>query len=440
MKPNVVFYFSDQQRWDTVTEEVMPFLNEFKKEGVEFLENFTCQPVCGPARACLQTGVYATENGSFKNAVALNGNIKPLAEYFNEAGYDTAYIGKWHLASDSKKRVHVEKKPVPEELRGGYKYWMAADVLEFTSTGHGGGYVYDTDGKRVDFSEYRADAIGGFAVDYVKNHRSDKPFFLFVSQLEPHHQNNHHAFEGPEKYKKEYENHPLPSDLTFLKGDYKKNYPDYLAAIRSLDDNFCRLVQALKEKGQLDNTVLFYTSDHGCHFKTRNLEYKRSPHDASIHTPLIICGGAFKGGKKVDYPTGLIDLSATLLDVAGIEIPKSFKGKSLLKVLNGEDKPREAVFVQVSEAQTARAIRTARYTYSVRSLNLPYISGKMGAKLYFEDYLYDNSTDPDQKHNLIKDKASADVRKQLKARLVAEMKNAGEAEPKILPAIIVRKK
>ena len=169
MRPNIVFYFSDQQRWDTVNEEVMPFLNEFKSDGVEFLENFTCQPVCGPARACLQTGVYATQNGSFKNAVALDKNIKPLAEYFNEAGYDTAYVGKWHLASDNKKRVHVERKSVPEELRGGYKHWMAADVLEFTSTGYGGGYVYDTDGNRVDFSGYRADAIGGVAGDYVLN-------------------------------------------------------------------------------------------------------------------------------------------------------------------------------------------------------------------------------------------------------------------------------
>lgn len=440
MRPNIVFYFSDQQRWDTVNEEVMPFLNEFKSDGVEFLENFTCQPVCGPARACLQTGVYATQNGSFKNAVALDKNIKPLAEYFNEAGYDTAYVGKWHLASDNKKRVHVERKPVPEELRGGYKHWMAADVLEFTSTGHGGGYVYDTDGNRVDFSGYRADAIGGFAVDYVLNHESDKPFFLFVSQLEPHHQNNHHAFEGPEKYRKQFENYPPPSDLTFLKGDYEKSYPNYLAAIRSLDDNFRRLVDALAETGRLENTVVFYTSDHGCHFKTRNLEYKRSPHDASIHTPLIIWGGAFRGGKTADYPTSLIDLPATLLDVAGIEVPKSFAGKSLLKVQKGEDKPREAVFVQVSEAQTARAVRTSRYTYSVRSLNPPYISGRMGAKVYFEDYLYDNEADPDQKRNLVKDKNYADVRKQLKALLLKEMKKAGEAEPKILPAVIVRKK
>ena len=201
-----------------------------------------------------------------------------------------------------------------------------------------------------------------------------------------------------------------------------------------------RLVDALAETGRLENTVVFYTSDHGCHFKTRNLEYKRSPHDASIHTPLIIWGGAFRGGKTADYPTSLIDLPATLLDVAGIEVPKSFAGKSLLKVQKGEDKPREAVFVQVSESQTARAVRTSRYTYSVRSLNPPYISGRMGAKVYFEDYLYDLEKDPIEKHNLIKDPKYASERKKLKEMLIREMTAAGEKEPKILPAVFTRKK
>ncbi len=440
MKPNIVFYFADQQRWDTVNSEVMPFLTELSADAVSFSENFTCQPVCGPARACLQTGVYATQNGSFKNAVALDTNIKPLAEYFNEAGYDTAYVGKWHLASDSGKGAHFEKKAVPVELRGGYKYWMAADVLEFTSTGYGGGYVYDTDGNRVDFSGYRADAIGDFAVDYVKNRKSDKPFFLFVSQLEPHHQNNHRTFEGKTEYVDDFKNYPLPDDLTFLRGDYKKNYPNYLAAIRALDDNFRKLTESLDEAGVLENTVIFYTSDHGCHFKTRNLEYKRSPHDASIHTPLVIYGGEFKGGRTVSSPTSLIDLPATLLDVAGIEIPEDYVGKSLLKVLKGEDKPHDAVFVQVSEAQTARAIRTDRYTYSVRSPRLPYVFQKKGSRVYVEDYLYDNKLDPSQKNNLIKDKSYVEVRQNLKAMLLDEMAKAGEPQPKILKAIFSRKK
>ncbi|MDU5426093.1 MAG: sulfatase-like hydrolase/transferase, partial [Clostridiales bacterium] len=100
MRPNIIFYFSDQQRWDTVNEEATPNLMQLAREGIQFENSYTCQPVCGPARACLQTGMYATQCGCYWNGVPLPQTIRPMAEYFNEAGYETAYVGKWHLASD----------------------------------------------------------------------------------------------------------------------------------------------------------------------------------------------------------------------------------------------------------------------------------------------------------------------------------------------------
>ena len=134
MRENIIFFFADQQRYDTFTPEIMPNLTKCAEDGAVFENTFTCQPVCGPARACLQTGVYATENGSYINAIPLNRDYKTLAEYLKESGYDTAYIGKWHLASGMGPTApHYEKSAVPKELRGGYDYWMASDVLEFTS-------------------------------------------------------------------------------------------------------------------------------------------------------------------------------------------------------------------------------------------------------------------------------------------------------------------
>lgn len=435
MKPNIIFYFSDQQRWDTVNKEATPNLSELALEGVMFENSFTCQPVCGPARACLQTGVYATQNKCYFNGIPLPSDIKPLACYFNEAGYETAYIGKWHLASDRVPGIgfHCEKTAIPEEKRGGYKdFWRASDVLEFTSHGYDG-YIFDGDNNKLEFKGYRADCINDFALEYLDKKTSDKPFFMFISQLEPHHQNDHGCYEGPRETVGNFKNYPLPPDLTFMKGDYKEMYPDYMAAINRLDENVGRLVSKLKEKGLYENTVIIYTSDHGSHFKTRNLEYKRCCHDSAVHTPLIISGGAFSGGKIDSRLVSLIDLPPTLLDIAGIPIPQSFVGKSLL-----EKEERDCVFIQISESQCARAIRTKRYKYSVRA---PFKIGMTAhdSKIYVEDYLYDLENDPIEKNNLVKDKRYASVREEMRKLLIREMVSAGEEKPVIFPAIRTKK-
>lgn len=429
-KPNIIFYFSDQQRWDTVTPDLTPNLEKLASEGVKFTNSFTCQPVCGPARACLQTGVYATQNKCYWNGIPLPENTKPLAEYFNEAGYDTAYIGKWHLASDRYPGIglHCESTAVPKEKQGGYKYWRAADVLEFTSHGYDG-YVFDGDGNKIDFTGYRADCINDFALEYLDNRDKTKPFFMFVSQLEPHHQNDHHCYEGPKETVENYKNYPIPDDLSFMNGDYKESYPDYIAAINRLDENVGRLVQKLKDIGEYENTLIVYTSDHGSHFKTRNLEYKRSCHDSCTHTPLIISGCGFEGGKLDERLVSLIDLPPTLLKAAGIDVPETYEGNPLQ-----EGTERDHVFIQISESQVGRSIRTKKYKYSVKAVGVGYV--RHSSSVYHEDFLYDLEKDPIEKHNLVKDPAYKQVRAELKKTLIKQMTDVGEKKPLILPKIL----
>lgn len=437
---NIIFYFSDQQRWDTINEEITPNLCELASEGVLFENEFTCQPVCGPARACLQTGTYATQNGCWSNAIPLPSGTKTLAEYFNEAGWQTAYIGKWHLGSDKLPGmgIHCENSAVPKERQGGYQYWRAADCLEFTSHGYDG-YVFDESGNKIEFKGYRADKINDFALEFLDNRNKSKPFFMFVSQLEPHHQNDHRRFEGYKDTVNNYKNYPIPADLSFLKGDYKEMYPDYISAINRLDYNFGKLVRKLKELGIYEDTVLIYSSDHGCHFKTRNLEYKRSCHDSCIHTPLIIKGGGFNGGKLEKRLVSLIDIPPTLLSLAEIPIPSEYTGFDLTKQIENKSEARKCVFMQISESQCGRAIRTSDYMYSVRDL-CPGGGFRPSSKVYFEDYLYDLKKDPNEKTNLVKSPENAEIRQDLKYMLIDEMKAAGEEEPVILPAIWARKK
>lgn len=437
-KPNIIFFFVDQQRWDTLgcygqKLNITPNLDKLAQNGVRFENAFTCQPVCGPARACVQTGKYATEIGCYKNDIALPLDEKTIASYFTDDGYEVGYVGKWHLASQGWKN-NYGKKPIPPERRGGYNgYYRASDILEFTSHGYDG-YVFDENMNKVDFKGYRADCITDFALDFIRNRSNDKPFFLFISHIEPHHQNDRFKYEGPHGSKKKFKDYEVPGDLDGTRGNWKRCYPDYLGCCNSLDYNVGRLMDTLKEQGLEDNTIIIYTSDHGSHFKTRNGEYKRSCHDASIRIPMIAHGPGFHGGKVVNELVSLIDIPSTLLACAGIEKGSSMQGNPLQRLLQEENThwPQE-IFVQISENHVGRAIRTHKWKYSVRAL------GKNGRKVpssdvYVEDFLYDLEKDPHERNNLVKDSSYVQFRADLAERLKMRMAEAGEKVPDILPA------
>lgn len=436
-KPNIVFYFADQQRADTLgcmgqPLPVTPFLDGMAAQGTLFTNAYTCQPVCGPARACLQTGRFATQAGCHINGLAPPfGKIKMLAEYFNEAGYSTAYVGKWHLATDHFKGLNYETTAIPQSRRGGYKdYWRAADVLEFTSHGYNG-YLFDDANEKVPFTGYRADCINQFAVDFACTQKKDQPFFLFVSQIEPHHQNDHGCFEGPDGSSARFGGFEPPGDLEGTQGDWRENYPDYLGCCNSLDYNVGQLVDSLKEKGLWENTVLFYTADHGSHFRTRNSEYKRSCHDASIHIPLVAVGGCFNGGGVVDRVVSLIDLPTTLLSLAGIAKPEEFAGRDITVLARDPQCDWEdTAFVQISESQTGRAIRTRRYTYSVKGECSELCDH---AEVYYEEFLYDNYDDPHQRNNLVAEEGTRELRKKLSGLLLQKLLQANETTCSIMP-------
>ena len=169
-KRNIIFIFTDQQRYDTLHKDITPNLLRIAKAGINFTNSFTCQPVCGPARSCLQTGLYATETGCYRNGIALPQYSKTIAHYLSNAGYKVGYIGKWHLAStilpskeQIEKQVDYQEKPIPPERRGGYKdYWLAADLLEFTSQPFYG-HLFDGKMKKIEFQGYRVDCITDFA-------------------------------------------------------------------------------------------------------------------------------------------------------------------------------------------------------------------------------------------------------------------------------------
>lgn len=433
-KPNILVFFSDQQRWDTVgcygqKLPLTPNLDRMASDGVRFECAFTNQPLCAPARALLQTGRYGTQTGVFDNLVALPTSETTIAQRLSGAGYEVGYIGKWHLA-------RTLEKPVPRELRGGYKdFWLASDALEFTSHGYDG-HMFDGEGRQRDFPEgrYRVDAQTDWVLEYLRTRRRETPFFLFVSYIEPHHQNDHHRFEGPHDSQAAFGNYEVPGDLADTQGDWQKSYSDYLGCIHALDRNLGRVREELQKLGLADNTVVLYTSDHGCHFRTRNDEYKRACQDSCTRIPMIACGPGFTGGKVVPQLVSLIDVPPTLLGIAGVGTPESMPGQRLQGLLDGTAQDwRDEVLIQISESQVGRAVRTKEWLYSVRAPERnPFRDS--GSDRYVEDFLYDVEHDPHQRHNLVADPSRAGVRAELATRLRRRMAEAGEKEPAILPA------
>jgi arylsulfatase A-like enzyme len=429
--PNVVVFFTDQQRADTLGVNgnplgLTPNLDRIARAHTHAPHAFTCQPVCGPARACLQTGQYATQVGCFRNGIPLPRQARTLAHEFAAAGYHTGYIGKWHLHGGD------QPGPVPASRRGGYDYWLASDVLEFTSDAYDT-VLYDRRNRRVKLPGYRVDALTDAAIRFL-DAQGREPFFLFISYLEPHFQNHRDDYPAPAGYAERYTGAWMPPDLAALGGTAAQHLPGYYGMVRRLDEAYGRLQDALLSLGLAERTVVAYTSDHGCHFRTRNDEYKRSAHDSSIRIPLVLSGPGFDGGGQLGELISLLDLPPTLLAAAGLAVPPTHQGRSLLPLLRRQrDGWPTEVLVQISESQVGRAVRTQRWKYAVVA---PGADGtrQAGAARYREEHLYDLQADPWELTNLVGLESHREVAARLRQRLCARLVAAGEAKPTIDPA------
>jgi arylsulfatase A-like enzyme len=422
---NVIVFFTDQQRWDTSglhgnPLDLMPNFDRMAMRGTHLPHFFTCQPVCGPARSCLQTGLYATANGCFRNGIPLPTEARTLAHHFADAGYATGYIGKWHLAP---------RNIVPVEHRGGYDHWLAASTLEFTSDAYDCN-VFDNDNRPVKLPGYRVDALTDAAIRFIDARQND-PFYLFLSFLEPHHQNHRDDYPAPDGYAERYTGRWVPPDLATLGGTTHAHLGGYFGMVKRLDEAMGRLLDAVKSLGLADRTVFLFTSDHGCHFKTRNSEYKRSCHDASLRVPTALCGPGFDGGGRVRQLVSLIDLPPTLLDATGLPVPTEMQGRSLMPLLRRQSAEwPEEVFVQISELQVGRAVRTHRWKYCVSAPDAD-AWNDAAAATYREEGLFDLLADPYELTNLIGMDSHREVCEVMRARLLRRMVEAGEAAPVI---------
>ncbi|HEV2323321.1 MAG TPA: sulfatase-like hydrolase/transferase [Terracidiphilus sp.] len=469
-RPNILMICADQFRPDFVganhenPSARTPHLDKLASRGVNFRQCVANQPLCSPSRASFLTSRYATEAGMWKLGLELDHSLPTIATELRRNGYGTHFMGKWHISQvnlpDGKKQLGWI---APGPSRAGFDdLWEGANVIELISHPYAGHYWAD-DGTDIGFSnEYRVDFIANRGVKFIEQ-KHDKPWLLFLSQLEPHHQNDIDAFVPPLRYADDFSwrvyrsqlsadqqkqleamAHPqmadysdpyIPHDLRNLPGNWRSRIPGYYGCVQAIDDCVGSLVAALERTNQLDKTIIVFFSDHGCTFRTRLGEYKRSPHESSLRVPFIIAGPGFDQGGVVDQLVSLLDLTPTLLDGAGIQPPASMRGHALRPLLH-DPKARDAwdstAYFQISQSICGRGIRTPDWCYCAFDPSAQRGEAEYGAN--YQDFaLYSISGDPAEMVNLVGREEYRDVADMLRRELEKRIVAAGEPEASITP-------
>lgn len=438
-RPNILMICSDQFRADFIGANGenptvrTPNLDALAKRGTNYTHAVTNQPLCSPARACFLTGMQATRTGVWNlgEQLELDHSLPTIATQLKKAGYSTNFIGKWHVAKVAK---YGNGWVAPGPARGGFDdLWEGANIPELSSHPMFGNYWLG-DGTNLGYKNiYRPDFITSRAVSFVEQ-KHDRPWLLFLSQAEPHQQNDVDDFIPPPRYAKSYQDPFIPQDLRNLPGNWQSRIPGYYGCVQAIDDCVGNMVAALERTGQLENTIVVFFSDHGCHFRTRMGEYKRAPHDAAIRVPMIFAGPGFDHAARLDEIVSLLDLTPTLLDGAGVEVPPTMQGRSLKKLPT--DKAARAAwdstaYIQISASMVGRAIRTRDWMYSCYDPTQGGNSVPLSTK--YTDYaMYQVGADPYQRLNLVGRPEYADVAHQLRAELKERIIANSEPAPQIV--------
>ena len=424
-KPNILFVFADQLRSHALgcygnDQLNTPNIDRLAEEGVIFTNAISIAPVCGPFRGMLMSGNFPMKNGMVLTDHFLRNPTPYFAEVCQSAGYSTAYIGKWHLDGYDREGY------IPSERRLGFEYWRA---LECTHDYFNSKYYHQDEKKPRIWEGYDAIAQAETACDYIASQKKD-PFCLFLSWGPPH-----DPYVAPDEYMKRFQNKKIRmrenvNDFetaekmwseceTEVPEAWKNNrkkyslrmrdksnthienrYRGYYAAIETLVDCLGKILDTLEKTGQLDNTIIVFTSDHGDNLGSHRQLGKQLPFEESLSIPFLI-----RYPKKIASATvtdallSPVDIMPTLLSLAGVSCPE-VDGKNISEAAMGRDRDvQDAVLIMKSIPLSVnwrvngngawRGVRTKRYTYARKSdTKEPWM-------------LFDNLKDPFQMNNLI---------------------------------------
>ena len=448
-RPNVLFILTDDQRWDALSlagnrHLKTPNIDRIGREGVYFRNAFCTTALCSPSRASILSGLYAHRHGVIDNFTEYPEGVRSFPMVLQGEGYDTAYIGKWHMGEDN------------DMPRPGFNWFV---------THKGQGKYFDTEfcfngERRETVKGYYTTVVTDMAETWLKRPRGGKPWCLMIGHKAPH------SFYVPEeKHARAFEavRTPYPETAFMLDDkpawirqrlytwhgiygplfDWRKRFPDdapeavkdfeamnraYWATLLSVDDSVGRLYRLLQERGELDNTIIVFMSDNGILSGEHGMVDKRTAHEPSIRIVQLV---RYPGLTPADRPVVVerqvltVDLAPSLLQVCGAPALTECHGRSWVKLVQeGDAAWRNSWFYaynyekQFPYTPNVRCVRTEQWKYT----RYPHGDGSPDRHL---EELYNIEFDPEERHNLIAKAKYTPVAASLRAELARLMAEAG---------------
>jgi len=421
-RPNIVYVFSDEHRWQSMPftempEVVAPNMTKLAQQGTRFDNCTATAPVCTPYRGILLTGQWPHQSGYVSNDTvtrtdAIGQSSPTIAHMFNEAGYKTGYVGKWHLMNETCENAGFDY----------FKHWLYGD-------NH-----WETEVRDIPSGEafktvrgYNATGMTDQAIEFMNEAKDgDEPFMLMLSLNPPHWRWD----DSPEEFYNLYPDDNLPYRPNVE--DKQKNsekmheyYRHYHGHISAVDKELGRVMDALDKAGIAEDTILIYSSDHGSSFGSNGVYNKANPYEESVRVPFIVrWPGKVPAGVIKESNLGTIDLVPTFCGLAGFEAPAHCTGQDFTRVFLGRPggPDPETQFVAINNFK--RNYFKSRLEDDERSAFNPFrqVRGKRysyAVDRFGDWFLYDNKADPFQLNNLANDPKYAKVREQMAAELDA---------------------
>lgn len=435
-QPNIVFVFADQLRSQELScyggqNVATPHMDQLAQEGLRLTNAISTYPICSPYRAMMLTGMYPMHSGMTNNDHPLRADLPSFAQACNDAGYQTAYIGKWHIDG------HGRSKYIPQERRLGFQFFQA---LECSHDYFKSKYYDNNNETQQQWPGYDAQAQTHSAINYIQHRDKEKPFFLMLSWGPPH-----GPYIAPPEFmerihpdsiviRPNVKEHALADDfvdhprfsipnlypaqmkariLREMKEEHelRQSTVGYYAATLAVDQYLGELLDALEAEGLDDNTIVVFTADHGDQLGSHQFYDKNVPFEESISIPFLLrYPPTVKAQSVSDVLLSPVDVMPSVLALAGIDCP-AIDGVDKSKVmLNHEVDTCDAVLLMsmshfnntslINGLDTWRGVRTKRYTYARFEDQTPWL-------------LYDNVADPYQMNNLIGDAKSESLLEQM---------------------------